>query len=126
MLRPNRRGMGLVCLWKTILVMVAIQTSSTIYRGADWDFSFSIQTDGPCSQLADITDWTITPTLTTSGGVSLTTPSIVKPTSEVAALRLNQTQTAALASQFGAQLVVNVQRPDGWDMRLIEARVTIC
>jgi hypothetical protein len=40
-------------------------------------------------------------------------------------LRLTQTQTAAFSAQFGAQLTDNVQRPDGWDIRLIEARVTI-
>jgi hypothetical protein len=38
---------------------------------------------------------------------------------------LTQTQTAALAVQFGAMLTVNVQRPDGFDLRLIEARTTI-
>lgn len=105
--------------------MVAVQTSSTIQRGSDWDFSFRLQEDGLCSPYIDLTDWTITPTLKTSAGASLTTPSIVRPDGETVSLRLNQTQTAALAVQFGAQLTVNVQRPDGWDERLIEARVTI-
>lgn len=106
-------------------IMVAIQTSSTIQRGADWDFSFQLQENGLCSPYADLTDWTVTPTLKTSAGASLTTPTVVRPDSETVSLRLTQTQTAALAVQFGAQLVVNVQRPDGWDERLIEARVTI-
>jgi 23S rRNA A2030 N6-methylase RlmJ len=105
--------------------MVAIQTSSTIQRGADWDFSFMLQEHGLCSPYSDLSDWTITPTLKTSAGASLTTPAVVRPDSETVSLRLTQTQTAALAVQFGAQLVVNVQRPDGWDERLIEARVTI-
>jgi hypothetical protein len=105
--------------------MVAIQTSSTIQRGADWDFSFMLQEDGPCSQHTDLTDWVVTTTLKTSAGVSLTTPSIVRPTPETVALRLTNTQTAALSVQFGAMLTVNVQRPDGWDTRLIEARITI-
>lgn len=106
-------------------IMVAVQTSSTIQRGADWDFSFRLQEDGACSPYADLTDWTVTVTLKTSAGSSLTTPTVVRPDSETVSLRLTQTQTAALAVQFGAQLVVNVQRPDGWDLRLIEARVTI-
>jgi hypothetical protein len=105
--------------------MVAIQTSSTIQRGADWDFSFCLQEDGPCSQYTDLTDWVVTTTLKTSAGASLTTPSIVRPTPETVALRLTNTQTAALVAQFGAALVVMVQRPDGWDTRLIEARITI-
>jgi hypothetical protein len=105
--------------------MVAVQTSSTIQRGADWDFSFMLQQDGPCSPYADLTDWTITPTLKTAAGASLTTPSVERPHVDVVALRLTQAQTAALAVQFGAALTVNLQRPDGWDLRLIEARVTI-
>ena len=106
-------------------IMVAVQTSSTIQRGADWDFSFRLQDDGLCSPYVDLSAWTVTATLKTSAGASLTTPSIVRPDAETVSLRLTQTQTAALAVQFGAQLVVNVQRPDGWDERLIEARVTI-
>jgi 23S rRNA A2030 N6-methylase RlmJ len=105
--------------------MVAIQTSSTIQRGADWDFSFQLQQDGPCSPYADLTDWTVTPTLKTAAGASLTTPSVLRPHADVVALRLTNTQTAALTAQFGAQLTINVQRPDGFDYRLIEARVTI-
>ena len=105
--------------------MVAVQTSSTIQRGADWDFSFKLQQDGACSQYTDLTDWTVTPTLKTAAGASLTTPSVVRPHDDVVALRLTNTQTAALAVQFGAQLTINVQRPDGFDYRLIEARVTI-
>jgi hypothetical protein len=106
--------------------MVAVQTSATIQRGADWDFSFQLQEDGACSEYTDLTAWTITPTLKTAAGASLTTPTVVLSSSTVASLRLTQTQTTALAVQFGAQLVVNVQRPDGWDIRLIEARITIC
>lgn len=106
--------------------MVAVQTSSTIQRGTDWDFSFQLQEDGLCSPFADLTDWFVSCTLKTAAGVSLTTPSIVRPDAETVSLRLNQTQTAALSAQTGAQLVVNVQRPDGWDIRLIEARTTIC
>ena len=105
--------------------MVAVQTSSTIQRGADWDFSFKLQEDGACSQYADLTDWVVTVTLKTSAGASLTTPSVERPHADVVALRLTQTQTAALAVQFGAALTINIQRPDGWDIRLIEARVTI-
>lgn len=105
--------------------MVAVQTSSTIQRGTDWDFSFRIQEDGLCSPYADLTEWTVTPTLKTAAGVALTTPSVVRPDSRTVSLRLNQTQTAALALQFGAQLWVTVQRPDGWDERIIEARVSI-
>ena len=105
--------------------MVAVQTSSTIQRGADWDFSFRPQDDGLCSPYVDLSAWTVTATLKTSAGASLTTPSIVRPDAETVSLRLTQTQTAALAIQFGAQLTVNTQRPDGWDERLIEARVTI-
>lgn len=105
--------------------MVAVQTSSTIQRGTDWDFSFRLQEDGPCSEFADLTNWFVDCTLKTAAGVSLTTPSIVRPESISVSLRLTNTQTAALSAQTGAQLVVNVQRPDGWDMRLIEARVTI-
>lgn len=106
--------------------MVAVQTSSTIQRGSDWDFSFRIQEDGFCSPYSDLTDWVIEPTLSSSAGSLLATPTIIRPDSETVSLRLNQIQTAALTTQFGAQLVVSVQRPDGWDMRLIEARVTIC
>lgn len=105
--------------------MVAVQTSSTIQRGTDWDFSFRLQEDGLCSEYTDLTNWTITPTLKTSAGVALTTPSVVRPDAKTVSLRLNQTQTAALALQFGAQLWVSVQRPDGWDERIIEARVSI-
>jgi len=106
--------------------MVAVQTSSTIQRGTDWDFSFRLQEDGPCSEFADLTDWFVAVTLKTAAGVSLTTPSIVRNEPETVSLRLTNTQTALLSAQMGAQLVVNVQRPDGWDIRLIEARVTIC
>jgi hypothetical protein len=105
--------------------MVAVQTSSTIQRGADWDFSFSLQENGACSPYTDFTDWTVTPTLKTAAGASLTTPSVERPHADVVSLRLTNTQTAALAVQFGAQLTINVQRPDGFDYRLIEARVTI-
>jgi hypothetical protein len=105
--------------------MVAVQTSSTIQRGTDWDFSFSLQEDGPCSQYADLTDWFVAVTLKTATGVALTTPSIVRPTPETVAVRLTNTQTALFSAQFGALLTINVQRPDGWDIRLIEARVTI-
>jgi hypothetical protein len=105
--------------------MVAVQTSSTIQRGTDWDFSFQLQEDGLCSAYADLTDWFVGVTLKTSAGASLTTPTIVRPDAETVSLRLTQTQTAAFSAQFGAQLTVNVQRPDGWDIRLIEARVTI-
>lgn len=105
--------------------MVAVQTSSTIQRGTDWDFSFRLQEDGPCSEFTDMTNWFVACTLKTAAGVSLTTPSIVRPEAISVSLRLTNAQTAALSAQTGAQLVVNVQRPDGWDMRLIEARVTI-
>jgi 23S rRNA A2030 N6-methylase RlmJ len=105
--------------------MVAVQTSSTIQRGTDWDFSFQIQEDGLCSPYTDLTDWFVGVTLKTSAGASLTTPTIVRPEPDVVSLRLTNTQTAAFSAQFGAQLTVNVQRPDGWDIRLIEARVTI-
>lgn len=105
--------------------MVAVQTSSTIQRGADWDFSFKIQEDGACSPYADMTDWVVTVTLKTAAGASLTTPSVARPHPDVVALLLTNTQTAALAVQFGAMLTVNVQRPDGKDFRLIEARTTI-
>jgi hypothetical protein len=105
--------------------MVAVQTSSTIQRGADWDFSFQLQEYGPCSEFSDLTEWTITPTLKTAAGVSLTTPSVVRPAPDVVSLRFTETQTTALAAQFGAQLVVNAQRPDGETFRIIEARTTI-
>jgi hypothetical protein len=105
--------------------MVAVQTSSTIQRGADWDFSFKLQEDGACSPYADLTDWVVTVTLKTAAGASLTTPSVARPHPDVVALRLTQAQTAALAVQFGAALTINIQRPDNWDIRLIEARVTI-
>jgi hypothetical protein len=105
--------------------MVAVQTSSTIQRGADWDFSFRIQEDGCCSEYTDLTEWLVTSTLKTAVGASLTTPSVVKPDATTVSLRLNQTQTAALAAQFGAQLTINVQRPDGWDMRIIQSRTSI-
>ncbi len=105
--------------------MVAVQTSSTIQRGTNWDFSFQLQKDGPCSPYTDLTNWFVAVTLKTAAGASLTTPSIVRNTPDVVSLRLTNTQTAALSAQIGAQLVVNVQRPDGWDIRLIEARTTI-
>jgi len=105
--------------------MVAVQTSSTIQRGTDWDFSFKIQEDGCCSEYTVLTDWIVTPTLKTAAGASLTTPSVTKPDATTVSLRLNQTQTAALAAQFGAQLTIDVQRPDGWDMRIIQARTSI-
>jgi hypothetical protein len=105
--------------------MVAVQTSSTIQRGADWDFSFQLQEDGPCSTYSDLTAWFVAVTLKTATGASLTTPSIVRPTPETVAVRLTNAQTALFSAQFGAVLTVNVQRPDGWDIRLIEARVTI-
>ncbi len=113
-------------VWGGLGIMVAVQTSSTIQRGTDWDFSFQLQEDGPCSEYADLTNWFVSATLKTAAGASLTTPSIVRDTPEVVSLRLTNTQTAALSAQIGAQLVVNVQRPDGWDIRLIEARTTIC
>lgn len=106
--------------------MVAVQTSSTIQRGTDWDFSFRIQEDGFCSPYSDLTEWVIDPVLKNAQGTLLATPTVLRPDAETISLRLNQIQTAALAVQFGAQLIVDVQRPDGWDMRLIEARVTIC
>ena len=105
--------------------MVAVQTSSTIQRGTDWDFSFSLQEDGPCSAYTDLTAWQVVATLKTVAGVALTTPTIVRPTPETVAVRLTNTQTALFSAQFGAVLTINVQRPDGWDIRLIEARVTI-
>jgi hypothetical protein len=105
--------------------MVAVQTSSTIQRGTDWDFSFRLQEDGPCSEYSDLTNWFVGVTLKTSSGATLTTPSIVRPDVNTISLRLTNTQTALFSAQFGAVLTVNVQRPDGWDMRLIEARVTI-
>jgi len=105
--------------------MVAVQTSSTIQRGADWDFSFMLQQDGPCSPYADLTDWTVTPTLKTASGASLTTPSVERPYADVVTLSLTNAQTSALAVQFGAMLTVNMQRPDGKDFRIIEARTTI-
>jgi hypothetical protein len=105
--------------------MVAIQTSSTIQRGADWDFCFKLQENGACSQYADVTNWVVTVTLKTAAGASLTTPSIALPHPDVVALSLTNTQTSALAVQFGAMLTVNMQRPDGKDFRLIEARTTI-
>lgn len=105
--------------------MVAVQTSSTISRGADWDFSFSMQEDGPCSAYTDLTNWFVGVTFKTAAGTNLTTPSIVRNTPEVVSLRLTNTQTALFSAQFGAALTVNVQRPDGWDIRLIEARITI-
>jgi hypothetical protein len=105
--------------------MVAVQTSSTIQRGADWNFSFRLQEDGACSPCADLTDWVVTPTLKTSAGALLTTPTVARPDAGTVSLTLTQTQTAALAVQFGAMLTVNVQRPDGFDLRLIEARTTI-
>lgn len=64
-------------------------------------------------------------TLKTAAGVALTTPSVVRATPESVSLRLTNAQTALFSAQFGAILTVNVQRPDGWDLRLIEARVTI-
>jgi hypothetical protein len=105
--------------------MVAVQTSSTIQRGADWNFSFQLQEDGNCSPYTDLTNWVVTPTLKTAAGASLTTPTVNRPHPDVVSLTLTQTQTAALALQFGAILTVNVQRPDGTDFRLIEARTTI-
>jgi hypothetical protein len=105
--------------------MSALQTSSNIERGADWDFSFQIQENGACGGYSDLTDWTVTPTLKTSAGASLTTPTVVRPDAYTISLRLNQTETAALSVQLGAALTVSVQRPDGWDLRLIEARITI-
>ena len=105
--------------------MSALQTSSNIERGADWDFSFQIQEHGACSGYSDLTEWTVTPTLKTAAGASLTTPAVVRPDAYTISLRLTQTETAALAAQLGAALTVSVQRPDGWDFRLIEARVTI-
>lgn len=105
--------------------MVAVQTSSTIQRGTDWDFSFRLQEDGLCSEYTDLTGWTVAPSLRTAAGVALVTPSIVRPDATTISLRLNQTQTAALVLQFGAQLWISVQRPDGWDERIIEARVSI-
>lgn len=105
--------------------MSALQTSSNIERGADWDFSFQIQEHGACSGYSDLTNWTVTPTLKTSAGASLTTPAVVRPDAYTISLRLTQTETAALAAQLGAALTVSVQRPDGWDFRLIEARITI-
>jgi len=116
---------GITCEKTPIIDMVAVQTSSTIQRGTDWDFSFQLQEDGPCSQYADLTDWFVAVTLKTAAGVALTTPSIVRPTPETVAVRLTNTQTALFSAQFGALLRINVQRPDGWDIRLIEARVTI-
>jgi hypothetical protein len=105
--------------------MSAVQTSTNIERGADWDFSFQIQEHGACTAASDLTDWTVTPTLKTSAGASLTTPSVERPDATTVSLRLTQTQTAAFSVQFGAALTINVQRPDGFDFRLIEARVTI-
>ena len=105
--------------------MVAVQTSSTIQRGTDWDFSFSLQENGPCSAYADLTAWFVAVTLRTAAGVALTTPSVVRATPESISLRLTNAQTALFSAQFGAALTINVQRPDGWDIRLIEARVTI-
>ena len=105
--------------------MVAVQTSSTIQRGTDWDFSFQLQENGPCSAYSDLTNWFVAVTLKTASGVLLTTPSILRATPESVSLRLSNTQTALFSAQFGAVLTVNVQRPDGWDIRLIEARVTI-
>ena len=105
--------------------MVAATTSTTIQRGADWDFSFSIREDGCNSPCTDLTDWIVTPTITNISGASIITPSIVRPSATVVSLRLTNTQTAALSVQFGVQVTVNVQRPDGWDMRLIQARASI-
>jgi len=105
--------------------MVAIQTSSTIQRNADWDFSFMLQEHGPCSEYADLTNWFMGCTLKTASGANLTTPTIYRPTPSVVSLRLTNAQTALLPAQFGANLIITAQRPDGFDYRLIEARITI-
>jgi hypothetical protein len=64
-------------------------------------------------------------TLKTATGASLTTPTIHRPIPSVISLRLTNTETALSSAQFGASLIITAQRPDGFDYRLIEARVTI-
>lgn len=105
--------------------MVAVQTSSTIQRGTDWDFSFQLQEDGPCSEISILTDWYVAASLTSAAGASMTVPSIVSPTPQTVSVRLTSAQTGLLSAQFGALLTINVQRPDGLHLRLIEARITI-
>lgn len=105
--------------------MVAVQTSLTIQRGTDWDFSFQLQENGPCSEISDLTDWYVVAALTSSSGVTMTIPSIVRPTPQTVSVRLSSAQTGLFSAQFGALLTINVQRPDGLHLRLIEARVTI-
>ena len=105
--------------------MVAVQTSLTIQRGTDWDFSFQLQENGPCSPISDLTEWYIVAALTSSTGATMTTPSIVRPTPQTVSVRLTNVQTGLFSAQFGALLTINVQRPDGLHLRLVEARVTI-
>ena len=99
--------------------------SNAITRGGDWTFGFQIREQGPCSALADLTDWTFSSTLTTAAGASLTTPSFLLHTPECPVFSLSHTQTALLAKQSGSVLTINAVRPDGAFLVFARGRITI-
>ena len=105
--------------------MTPVSFSNTITRGADWNFGIQIRENGPCSALSDLTDWQFSSTLNTSAGAPLTTPAFLLNTPEVAVFSLTYAQTAALARQTGALLVINAIRPDGLHLELARGRITI-
>jgi hypothetical protein len=105
--------------------MVPASFSNTITKGADWSFGFQIRENGPCTAVSDLTDWTFSATFATSSGASLTTPSFLLHTPECPVFSLTHTQTAAMARQTGASLIINAIRPDGYHIELLRGRITI-
>ena len=108
-----------------LISMVPASFSNTITRGGDWTWGFQIRENGPCSALADLTDWAFSSTLTTAAGASLATPDFLLHTPECPVFSLTHAQTAALARQTGAVLTIHAVRPDGFDFVLARGRVTI-
>jgi hypothetical protein len=100
-------------------------TSDTIVRGADYAYAFQIRENGPFSPLADLTDWTWSAVLRNAAGASLADLTVTNPTAEVVSFGLTHTQTAALAAQSNATLIINAVRPDNWHMQLIRSRITL-
>ena len=100
-------------------------TSDTIVRGADYAVAFQLREFGQGSPLSDLTDWQWTGVLRNAAGASIADLTVTSPTAEIVSFGLTNTQTAALAAQMGATLVINAIRPDGWHMQLIRSRISI-
>ena len=100
-------------------------TSDTVVRGADYVTAFQLREFGPTSPVSVLTDWEFSGVLRNAAGASIADFSVERPTDEIVSFVLTHAQTAALAVQMGATLIINAIRPDGWHMQLIRSRITV-